>query len=346
MVGSVPLAPATALFCTLSAALSGVIRRLPDGEQAGWLLGAWKTNGANPLLQLGRKVPMARRPTTQVFQRELQYYQLKPGIEASRLKLGPVGIASNAIASYKQFVELKQAGRIAADLRFQVTLLGPLDCAGLIDAPKQAVFRAAEEAINAEMDTILAVLPHDQIAIQLDLAVEVELEEYRRRPAVFDMPAIEDKDWTIDEASTLVANIANRVPQPVELGFHLCSLWHIDQSHGQDNDVHVDWCNALYRKIFRSITYIHFPTIPEHGVHDFEPLRRLDLQSSTKLFLGVLHAPDGIAGARRRIAAAAQIRADFGIASFVASGNPVVRKEARPHTPDKILQLNAEAATL
>jgi hypothetical protein len=92
----------------------------------------------------------------------------------------------------------------------------------------------------------------------------------------------------------------------------LCSVWHIDQSKGQDNNVHVDWCNALSRKINRSIGYIHMPTVPEHNAADFVPLKRLKLHPETKLYLAVIHMDDGIEGAKRRIAAAA---APYGIST-------------------------------
>jgi hypothetical protein len=346
MVGSVPLSPAASVFTTLASELEGVIRRLPDGEQAGWLLGVWKSTAANTLLEPGRRVPMARRPTIKLFQRELQYFQLKAGVDPARLVLGPYGVAENAIKSYAEFAALKQARRIPEHVRFQATVPGPLDCAGLIDAPKPELFRAAAAAVNAEIDAILAAVPQDQIAIQLDLAVEVEVEEFRRRPAAFDMPPFEEKDWTLAETAGLIAEIANRIPSAVELGFHLCSIWHIDQSQGQDNNVHVDWCNALSQRISRPIAYIHMPTIPEHGVRDFEPLARLALHPETKLFLGVLHAHDGIDGARRRVGAASQVRADFGIASFCGLGQPSRQEEERPHALAEILKLHREAAQL
>ena len=346
LVGSVPLSPASSVFTTVASQLEGLVRRIPDGEQAGWLLGVWKSMAANPLLEPGRKVPMARRPSTTVFQRELQYFQLKAGIDPARLKLGPYGVAENAIKSFAEFAALKRAGSIPSDVRFQATIPGPLDCAGLIDAPQADLFRAAAESINVELDAILAALPHDQIAIQLDLAVEVEVEEFIRRRSVFDLPAFEDKHWTLDETATLIAGIANRIPVAVELGFHLCSIWHIDQSQGQDNNVHVDWCNALSKKITRPIAYIHMPTVPEHGVEDFKPLARLALHPETKLFLGVLHAHDGIDGARRRVTAAAKVRPDFGIAAFCGLAQPSRQEEAHPHTVEEILHLHRDASQL
>ena len=217
---------------------------------------------------------------------------------------------------------MKDAGEIPAGARFQATLPGPLDCAFVVELPKAELFPLAEEATAQEIAAIVDAIPANDLTIQIDLAYEIELEEYQRRPHDFDMPVYLGVDWTLEEQATVVANVANRVPADVELGFHLCSIWHIDQSKGQDNNVHVDRCNALSRKIDRSIGYIHMPTVPEHDAADFAPLERLELHPETKLYLGVIHMDDGIEGAKRRMAAAATPTPKSGIAAFCGLAQP------------------------
>ena len=243
------------------------------------------------------------------------------------LTLGPYGIAENAIASYRQFKQMKESAVVPRRARFQATLPGPLDCAFVVELPKGELFPLAEEATAREISAITAAIPADDLTIQVDLAFEVELEEYRRRPKDFDMPVYEGVDWTLEDQATLIANVCNRIPPNIELGFHLCSIWHIDQSKGQDNNVHVDWCDALSRKIDRPIGYIHMPTIPEHQAADFAPLRRLKLHPETQLFLGVIHMDDGLEGARRRIAAAASAITDFGVGASADWLSQVARKQ-------------------
>jgi hypothetical protein len=346
LVGSVPLNPASEVFRCATAHLSGLMTRFPDGEQVGWLPGVWRRMAQNPALAPSRKVALVgSRDSTEFFRKlAIQYYRVKPEQMKQGLRLGPYGIAENAIASYQQFKRMRDAGEIPAGVRFQATLPGPLDCAFVVELPKAELFPLAEAATAAEIAAIVEAIPASDLTIQIDLAYEIELEEYQRRPQDFDMPVYEGVSWTLEDQAAVVANIANRIPRDVELGFHLCSIWHIDQSKGQDNNVHVDWCNALSRMIDRPIAYIHMPTIPEHDAADFAPLKRLKLGPETRLYLGVIHMDDGLEGAKRRIAAAATAIPDFGIGAFCGLAQPSRREAARPHTVDEIFALHRQVA--
>lgn len=348
LVGSVPLKPASEVFRVATHYLAEVMTRFPDGEQVGWLPGVWQRMAQNPALEPTRKVALVgARESTEFFTRlAIQYYGLRPGYTKQGVTLGPYGIAENAIASYRQFKQMKENAVVPKGARFQATLPGPLDCAFVVDLQKDSLFPLAEAAIAREVDEIVEAIPADDLTIQIDLAFEVELEEYQRRPNDFDMPVYQGVNWTLEDQATLIANICNRIPPNVELGFHLCSIWHIDQSKGQDNNVHVDWCNALSRKIDRQIGYFHVPTIPEHQAADFAPLRRLALHPETELFLGVIHMDDGLEGARRRIAAATSAIADFGVGAFCGLAQPSRQEAAHPHTVEEIFELHRKVAEL
>jgi hypothetical protein len=160
--------------------------------------------------------------------------------------------------------------------------------------------------------------------VQLDIAMEAEHEEYRRNPDAFDTPVHETFDWTLDEMAESAAWLADRVPPQAELGFHICSIWHHYQPGGQDNAVLVDTINAIACRVRRPIAYFHLPTIPEHGVDDFRPLRRLQVGRDTRIYLGVIHQSDGLEGAKRRIAAAQTSLLEFGVAAFCGLGNPAI----------------------
>jgi hypothetical protein len=133
------------------------------------------------------------------------------------------------------------------------------------------------------------------------------------------------------------------VPPDVELGFHLCGLWHLDHRGGQDLNVHVDWANALTERISRPIGYIHMASVPEHGRSDYASLERLKLDEGTKLFLGLIHGSDGLDGARRRIQAASEFRSDFGVAHYCGL-NPILGVD--PARLDEILELHRQVASL
>jgi hypothetical protein len=116
LVGSVPLNPASEVFRCAAAHLAGLMTRCPDGEQVGWLPGVWRRMAENPALAPTRKVALVGgRDSTEFFRKlAIQYYAVKPEHRNSGLALGPYGIAENAIASYRQFKRMKDAGEIPA----------------------------------------------------------------------------------------------------------------------------------------------------------------------------------------------------------------------------------------
>jgi hypothetical protein len=68
-----------------------------------------------------------------------------------------------------------------------------------------------------------------------------------------------------------------------------------------------------------------------------QPLRDLKLGAGTELYLGVVHARDGVAGTRARIAAARRHAPAFGIAT--ECGMARARSEATVRT---LLQIHAD----
>jgi hypothetical protein len=219
LVGSVPLKPASEVFRVATHYLGEVMARFPDGEQVGWLPGVWQRMAENPALEPTRKVALvgARDSTDFFSQLAIQYYGVKPGSVKQGLTLGPYGIAENAIASYRQFKQMKESAVVPRQARFQATLPGPLDCAFVVELPKGELFPLAEEATAREISAITAAIPADDLTIQVDLAFEVELEEYRRRPKDFDMPVYEGSigRWTTKPRLSPISAIA----------FHQTSSW-------------------------------------------------------------------------------------------------------------------------
>ena len=108
------------------------------------------------------------------------------------------------------------------------------------------------------------------------------------------------------------------VPADVEVGFHLC-YGDLDAKHFVqpiDATKMVEMANLIAHSIPRSITWIHMP-VPIDRADDpfFAPLANLQLSPETELYLGLVHAQDGVEGTTRRMAAARKYVATFGIAS-------------------------------
>jgi hypothetical protein len=199
LVGSVPLQPAAKVFETVGDHLDGLVRRIPDGEQRGWLAPIWQHLAQNDALEVARQVPI--NPHMGVL---LNVYRLRPGKNARDLSFGPYGLAENALASYAQFRALRQAGRLPPGVRFQVTLPGPGTTVYPVQVPPDDLLPRAREALWREVEQVLAGIPADDLTIQLDVAMEAEHEEYLRRrvpmqrhlhPYLRRMPDGEQKGW-------------------------------------------------------------------------------------------------------------------------------------------------------
>ena len=151
--------------------------------------------------------------------------------------------------------------------------------------------------------------------------------------------------------------VANQVPAQVQLGFHICSIWHHDTRAGQDNNVLIDAANAVLGRLKRPLTYIHIPVIPEHTQGDYDVFKRLNLPEGARLFIGLVNLGDGLEGAKRRIAMAGKAVADFGVATFCGLGHapegrmgayrdrgvPALRR-ATPQSLEEVLALHRDVA--
>lgn len=108
------------------------------------------------------------------------------------------------------------------------------------------------------------------------------------------------------------------VPDEVELGLHLCYGDFAGRHFVEPKDATkmVEFANALAKTIQRKLAYVHMPVPIERTDDAFhKPFQNLKLPPETELFLGVVHAKDGTAGTKARIAAAARYAPPFGIAT-------------------------------
>ncbi len=317
LTGSVPLRPAANVFETVSAHLGTLAPRIPDGEQIGWSGAARRTFERHPMLEESKRVPLNAHGADPV-----PIFRLKLGFTVRDLKLGPYGYFENAMNSYREFKRLRDEGKIAPGIRYQCTLPGPGTSAFSIELPGDEILPLSRVALGEELDRIVAAIPADDLSVQIDVGMEAEHEEYLRRPDAFDQPLHKVFHWTLDQMADSVAWLANRVPASVELGFHICSIWHHDPEAGQDNTVLVDAANAITRRLTRGVSYLHLPVIPDHVDADYAKFKQLERGSKTKLYIGLLNFGDGLEGAKRRIAIAEKFVSDFGIGSFCGLGRP------------------------
>ncbi len=309
LVGSIGLDTVDEVFATVGNMLGPHLHRIPDGEVGGrklWI--SWQY----PLLRASaflRPDPSgAIRPTN-----KFPLLTLAEGVAPSDVKFGELGYAREARASYLDFVAAREDGTLPKDIRFQVCLPTPFAVVSSVVVPAvlPAVEAAYEKAMIAEVAALVRHIPHRDLCIQWDVCNEMVIWDGQPSEAV---PANVSHQQILERMQRLCA----AVPDDVELGLHLCygdfGAKHFVEP--KDAARMVDFANALSKSIKHKLAYIHMPVPIGRSDDAFHrPLRDLKLGDGTALFLGLVHAKDGIEGTKARIAAARRYAPDFGIAT-------------------------------
>ncbi len=337
LVGSVPLADARTVFETASAALGSRLRRIPDGEtgeRGDWIAHLEPVFADNPALEKSDEV-FRLHPTAPGRTR----YRLKPGLSPADIQFDNLLYADTAIRSYEEFAKLKRQGVIPPQCRFQVDLVPAHSVIWLflqddLHAPVDPIYN---EALLREIDRIAAAIPHQDLAIQFDVASAVFARLQRNERSAYGR----NRDETLATFGAILTRLASHVPDDIELLFHFC--------YGDSNHKHVvepidmgdmvDVANDLSARIKRRIELIHMP-VPRDRDDEryFQPLDRLKLKPGTELCLGLVHYTDGIGGTRRRLATAEKHVQNFSIATECGFGR------RPPATIPELLRIHAEAA--
>jgi hypothetical protein len=337
LVGSVPLSNAREVFETISAALGPYLKCIPDGEtgeRSDWITWLEPVFANSPALEKSDEVFRVHAAAT-----PRRRYRLKPGMSAGQVTFDNLYYADIAARSYRDFAELKRQGTIPTHCRFQVDLVPAHSVLWLylqddLHAPLDPVYNAA---VKREIDKLAAAIPHDQLAIQFDVASAVFARLQRGDVSSYGSNRAE----MLDAFSGILAGLADRVPPGIELMFHFC--------YGDSNHRHViepadmadmvELANRLTASIRRPIDLIHMP-VPRDRSDDsyFAPLKALALAPSTELCLGVVHYTDGVAGTRKRLAAAEKHVKNFSIATECGFGR------RPPETIPELLRIHAEVA--
>jgi hypothetical protein len=310
LVGSIGLDTVEDVFRTVGKELGPHLKRIPDGEVGGrklWI--SWQY----PLLRAStflRPDPSGKvRPTNR-----FALLTLGEGVNPADVHFGELGYMREARASYLDFVAARDRGELPKNIRFQVCLPTPFAVVSSVVVPEAlaAVEAAYEKAMIAEVAALCRHIPHRDLCIQWDLCNEMVVWDGQKTEAV---PfGDEPREAIIARVQRLCANI----PDDVELGLHLCYGDFAGKHFVEPKDAGamVDFANALSQGIAHKLAYIHMPVPVDRSDDAFhQPFRGLKLTEGTALFLGVVHAKDGVDGTKARIAAARRYAPDFGIAT-------------------------------
>jgi hypothetical protein len=332
LVGSIGLDTVDEVFSTVGKLLGRYLRRIPDGEVGGrrlWISWQYPLLRAHPLL---RPDPSgAVRPTNR-----FPLLTLAEDADPAAIRFGELGYAREARASYLDFAAARERGDLPAGIRFQVCLPTPYAVVSsvVVRDALPAVEAAYERAMIAEVAALCRHVPHRDLCIQWDVCNEMVIWDGQQTDAV-PVPH--------EPRPALLARLARLcavVPADVELGLHLCygdfGARHFVEP--KDASAMVDFANALVEASAHPIAYIHMPVPIDRSDDAFHrPLRDLRLPPETELYLGVVHAKDGVEGTRARIDAARRYVPSFGIAT--ECGMARARTEA---TVRSLLSIHAE----
>jgi hypothetical protein len=334
LVGSVPLGSASEVFRTASAVLGSHLRRIPDGETGdrskwvGWQGFAFKRL---PQFELVKPLPGQYPPTPR--------FRPRPGTDLAGVSFGNLGYADEALASFAVFEALRAEGVIRPEVRFQVSLPTPLAPVAMFvaDEAQAQVEPLYEEQMLAELGRILDGIPHQRLALQWDVCIEVWLWERWLRAPFADVER---------EVLARLERLGGAVPGDVELGFHLCygDYRHEHLRQPADAGVLTELAGGILAGVERPVRWLHLP-VPINRADDayFRPLAGLPLDQVEEVHLGLVHFRDGVEGTRARVRTALRHVPAFGVAAECGLGR---RPPDRGGSPDTLIPLlEAHAAT-
>jgi hypothetical protein len=337
LIGSVPMANAAEVFEKVSAALGPRVKRLPDGEtgvRGDWITWLEPVFSNHPaFVKSGEFFRVHASGTGR------ERYALKSGVRPEDVRFNNLFYADIAKRSYADFTRLKETGKIPAGTKFQIALVPAHSVIWLflVDALHAQIDPLYNDAVKREIDKIAAAIPHDELAIQFDVASAVFARLERNQPSSYGRSKAE----TQEAFANILVDLGNRVPADVDLLYHFC--------YGDSNHRHVveptdmgdmvEFANRMSRQIARPIQLIHMP-VPRNRDDDtyFEPLRRLKLRTETELCLGLVHYTDGVEGTKKRLATAKKYAAKFSIGTECGFG----RRD--PRTIPELLRIHAAIA--
>jgi hypothetical protein len=284
--GSVNLPDAETVMREISSRIPHGVRRMTDGETGDrnyWI--RFQTQKFEEMPEF-ETVSVGQAYETAPDAPAMPQLRLTEHASAETINWPNLGYADAYTESFATFERMQNEGTIRADLRFQMQYPTPLaSMAGTIapeDQPK--VEPSYEQALFADLDTVLERLPHDRIAVQWDVAVEFGALEGAMGPKV-----------PVEQIAPGLVRCLERVPS-VPVGMHLCygDYGHRHFKQPESLRMQVNLVNAVTSATQRSLNFVSF-TVPQ-GRNDsayFEPLAGLTTGADTELcFALVPYHPD------------------------------------------------------
>jgi len=322
LIGSVPLETVEDVMRTFGGALGPYLPAIPDGEvgeRRSWVLRlSYQVFNGHIDLETIKRPPRSNgvEQLMPLRREDVWQFKVRDGVDAVRFG-NPgyrLGYAKDAVNSYFVFKTLRERGVIPADLRFQIAMpmvnsvIRPLTFPVPSDLEK--LRPGYEEAIAAELAAIFDAIPHQDLAIQWDLAWEIA--------AVYDGLEGYPAEREIETHVAPVRRLSRLVPDRVALGFHFCfgTFGGWPRFAPADLGRAVELANSAVEATGRRVDWVHIPTLDRTDDAFYAPLSKLDARGA-RVFLGMIHSMPSF---ETRLGIVRKFIGDFGLAAYCGFG--------------------------
>jgi hypothetical protein len=285
--GSVNLPDGETVMREISTRIPSGVRRMTDGETGDrgyWISFQIEKFLAMPELET---VASGRAYETESDAPEMPQLRLAEGASADTIEWPNLGYADAYAESFEIFDRLQQEGTIPAGVRMQVQYPTPLaSMAGtVVPEDMQDVAASYERALFADLDDLVARLPHERIAVQWDVAVEFGVLE-----GAFGLTL------PLEHVAPGLIRALDQVPADVPAGMHLCygDYGHQHFTQPESLQMQVDVVNAVVSGASRPLNWASF-TVPQarDDAAYFAPLSGLVAGPETELYFALVpYHPD------------------------------------------------------
>jgi hypothetical protein len=274
--GSVNLADTETVLREIATRVPSGVRRIPDGETGD--RGNWIFFQVQKFRQLPWLVPTEPLDAERTYDQRRQL-RLADGVDPAQVSWPDLGYADAYLESYLIFARLREEGVIPAGVRFQVQYPTPLASINRFIVPEQQrpLLGSYERAMFADLSRLLAAIPHDDVAVQWDVAVEFGVLERALAP---------DSAQAFGAIIAGLARCVDQVPAEIPAGLHLCygDYGHQHFKQPESLALQVRVLNAAAAAAGRAVSFVAF-TVPQYQREDgyFAPLGELTAGPATEL---------------------------------------------------------------
>ena len=280
--GSVNLPDTETVMREITTRIPSGVRRIPDGETGD--RGNWIFFQLQRFLQSGSLVPAQPHDNPAEDYQQMPQVRLADGVGPDDVKWPDLGYADAYLDSWATFRRLRDEGAIPDGVRFQVQYPTPLAALNtwVVAEQQDALLGSYEQALFADLSRLLAAIPHDEVAVQWDVAVEFGILEQS-----FDSTSAQ----TFDTIAANLIRCVNQVPHDIPVGLHLCygDYGHQHFKQPESLSLQVRVLNAVSAGAGREVSFVSF-TVPQYqsGAAYFAPLADLLAGEHTELYFALV----------------------------------------------------------